>query len=120
MFELQKLVHGWVEFLRADSLLIIGEQAIDFLNLLIHFLRFSDSFHDFYQACELDATVFSAVMLFDQLLDFVIWQVNIKASEQVFKLTCRNGTIAIFIKEFKGLPILLQGSITGNIFIRLV
>ena len=81
MLELQELVHGWVEFLRADSLLIIGEQTIDFLNLLIHFLRFSDSFHDFYQACELNATVLCAVMLLDQLLHFVIWQVYIKASK---------------------------------------
>lgn len=83
MLKLEQLVHGRVELIRADTLLIIRKKSIYFLDFLVHLLGFRDCFHDFDKTCELDASVLRAVMLLNELLYFVVRQVNVEASEEI-------------------------------------
>jgi len=81
MLELEQLVHGRVELIGADTLLIIREKTIYFLDFLVHLLGFRDCLHYFDKTCELDASVLRAIMFLDELLYFIIRQVNVEASE---------------------------------------
>ena len=77
-----------METLCTNTLLIVGEKSVHFLDLMVHFLGFIDSFHDLDEANKFNAALLLAVITVDELLYFLIWQVYFKASKQVFELTC--------------------------------
>lgn len=107
LFQFQQLVHDSEEALGTDALLLLGKEFVDFLDLLVHLLSLVDRLHDLFQRVELYAAQLVLVILVYQLLDLLVWEVNVKAAKQILELTCGDGSIAILVEQLEGLPVFL-------------
>lgn len=87
LLQLQQLVHNSKEAVSTDTLLLLGEEFVDLLDLLVHLLRLVDGLHNLFQRVKLDATQRVLVVLFYQLLHLLVGQVHIEAAKQVLQLT---------------------------------